>query len=211
VMIMKDLARAAALVVVAGAVLPSAATGQPAPGPVEPGPVRILITYSSRTGHTAALAKAVEEGALRHVGTLVTLKPVAEVSCAELKVADALVVGSPVYWSNMSAEVKAFFDRFTTECGFLPPAFPMRDKVGAAFVTGGEVSSGKEVALLTILAAMLGNRMIVVSEGQALGATATTGDGKAPLAPEALDEGRRLGARVVAVALDLKRGRAVIR
>lgn len=45
----------------------------------------------------------------------------------------------------------------------------MKDKIGAAFVTGGNVSSGKEVALLTIIAAMLGNRMIVVSEGRRWG------------------------------------------
>jgi NAD(P)H dehydrogenase (quinone) len=169
--------------------------------------VKVLIVYHSRTGHTAALAKAVAEGAKRGGRAAVTIKTVAEVRCAELLATDALVVGSPVYWSNMAGEVKAFFDRWTTECQVLPPAFPMRDKVGAAFVTGGEVSSGKEVALLTILAAMLGNRMIVVSEGQALGATATTGEGKLPLAEKELDEGRRLGERVAQVALTLKRGR----
>jgi NAD(P)H dehydrogenase (quinone) len=108
-------------------------------------------------------------------------KTVSEVNCAELLAADALIVGSPVYWSNMAGEVKSFFDRWTTECKVLPPDFQMRDKVGAAFVTAGDVSSGKEVTLLTILAAMIGNRMIVLSEGQALGATATTGDGKLPL------------------------------
>jgi len=170
-------------------------------------PVKILIVYHSRAGHTAALAKAVEEGAKKAGRAAVTMKTVAEVKCAELLATDALVVGSPVYWSNMAGEVKAFFDRWTTECQVLPPAFPMKDKVGAAFVTGGEVSSGKEVALLTILAAMLGNRMIVVSEGQALGATATTGEGKLPLAEKELDEGRRLGERVAQVALTLKRGR----
>ena len=47
----------------------------------------------------------------------------AEVKCDELRGSDALIVGSPVYWSNMAGEVKAFFDRWTTECGFVPPAF----------------------------------------------------------------------------------------
>jgi len=169
--------------------------------------VRILIAYHSRTGHTAALARAVEEGAKKNKRAEVTVKSVAEVKCVDLLAADAVVVGSPVYWSNMAGEVKTFFDRWTTECQVLPPAFPMRDKVGAAFVTGGEVSSGKEVALLTILAAMLSNRMIVLSEGQALGATATTGEGKAPLGEKELGEGRRLGERVAQVALALKRGK----
>jgi NAD(P)H dehydrogenase (quinone) len=169
--------------------------------------VKILIVYHSRGGHTAALAKAVVEGVKKNQHAEVTVKTVAEVKCAELLATDALVVGSPVYWSNMAGEVKSFFDRWSTECNVLPPAFPMRDKVGAAFVTAGEVSSGKEVALLTIIAAMLGNRMIVVSEGQALGATATTGEGKSPLNEKELEEGRRLGERVAQVALTLKRGK----
>jgi NAD(P)H dehydrogenase (quinone) len=169
--------------------------------------VKILIVYHSRGGHTASLAKAVAEGAKKNQLAEVTVKTVADVKCAELLATDALVVGSPVYWSNMAGEVKSFFDRWSTECNVLPPAFPMKDKVGAAFVTGGNVSSGKEVALVTIIAAMLANRMIVVSEGQALGATATTGEGKQPLDEKETEEGRRLGERVAQIALTLKRGK----
>lgn len=179
----------------------------PASPPAAGGDVRVLIAYHSAGGHTAALAQAVAEGARLEPGVVVKLESVGAVTCAELLATDALVVGSPVYWSNMSAEVKAFFDRFTLECGMLPPAFPMRDKLGAAFVTAGEVASGKETTLAGILAAMLGNRMLVLSEGQALGATATTGEGGLPLKPEALEEGRRLGRRVAATARALKRGR----
>lgn len=167
--------------------------------------VKILIAYHSRGGHTAEMAKAVAEGAKKVPQAEIAIKPVGEVKCTELLAADALVVGSPVYWSNMSGEVKTFFDRFSTECGVLPPAFQMRDKIGAAFVTGGEVSSGKEIALMTIVAAMLGNRMIVVSEGQALGAAATTGEGKSPVTEKELDEARRLGERVAQITLRLKK------
>lgn len=169
--------------------------------------VSVLVVYHSSGGHTAALAFAVADGARTVAGATVTTKRVGDVSCADLLATDALVVGSPVYWSNMSGEVKSFFDRWTTQCKMLPPAFPMKDKVGAAFVTGGEPSSGKEIALMTIVAAMLGNRMVVVSDGQALGATATTGEGGLPLDPKAIDEGRRLGARVAELAATLARGR----
>ncbi|MEK7832486.1 MAG: flavodoxin family protein [Acidobacteriota bacterium] len=172
-----------------------------------PEKIKILIVYHSPGGHTAAMAKAVAEGAKKNSLAEVTVKTVAEVKCAELLATDALVVGSPVYWSNMAGEVKSFFDRFSTDCGVLPPAFQMRDKVGGAFVTGGETSSGKEIALMTIVAAMLGNRMIVVSEGQALGAAATTGDGKSPVTEKELDEARRLGERVAQVAAMFKRGK----
>lgn len=178
-----------------------------APAPQEPPSASILVAYHSSGGHTAALAAAVAEGARKTTGAVVTVKPVGQVTCAELAATDALIVGSPVYWSNMSGEVKGFFDRWTTDCKMLPPAFPMKDKVGAAFATGGEVSSGKEIALMTMVAAMLGNRMIVVSDGQALGATATTGEGGLPLDAKALDEGRRLGSRVADLTLTLKRAR----
>ncbi len=169
--------------------------------------IKILIVYHSRGGHTADMAKAVAEGARKNPQAEISVKAVAEVKCAELLATDALVVGSPVYWSNMAGEVKTFFDRFSTECGVLPPTFQMRDKIGAAFVTGGETSSGKEIALMTIVAAMLGNRMIVISEGQALGAAATTGEGKAPVTEKELDEARRLGERVAQITATLKRGK----
>jgi NAD(P)H dehydrogenase (quinone) len=177
---------------------------QPAATSTTSGKIKILIVYHSRGGHTAEMAKAVAEGAKKNPQAEITVKPVGEVKCAELLAADALVVGSPVYWSNMAGEVKSFFDRWSTDCQVLPPAFPMRDKVGGAFVTAGEMSSGKEIALMTIVAAMLGNRMIVVSEGQALGATATTGEGKLPVTEKELNEARRLGERVAQVTLRLK-------
>ncbi|MGE0454815.1 MAG: flavodoxin family protein [Vicinamibacteria bacterium] len=186
---------------------PPAPSAAPSAGTPVPDEVRVLIAYHSAGGHTAALAQAVAEGARREPFVLVSLEPVAKVTCAELLATDALIVGSPVYWSNMSAEVKKFFDDFTLECGMLPPGFPMRDKLGAAFVTAGEEASGKETTLAGLLAAMLGNRMLVLSEGQALGATATTGEGGLPLKPEAFEEGRRLGQRVAATARLLKRGR----
>lgn len=70
--------------------------------------IKILIVYHSRGGHTAALAKAVAEGAKKNQQAEVTVKLVGEVKCAELLAADALIVGSPVYWSNMAGEVKSF-------------------------------------------------------------------------------------------------------
>src|SRR5512136_384574 len=70
--------------------------------------IHMLVAYHSVMGHTAALAKAAEEGARVVPGAEVKRTAVSEVKCSELLGADAVVVGSPVYWSNMSAEVKAF-------------------------------------------------------------------------------------------------------
>ena len=130
---------------------------------------------------------------------------VEKVTAKVLFSADALVVGSPVYWSNMAGEVKTFFDNWQFKFGVWPE-FKMRNKVGAAFATGGQVSSGKEVTMLTILAAMLGNQMVVVSDGGAFGASATT-EGKSPgVDQDELDDARALGKRVAEVAWVVKRG-----
>lgn len=172
--------------------------------------IKVLIAYYSVMGHTAAMAKAVDQGARRVPGVESKLETTSKVQCKDLLSADAVIVGSPVYWSNMAAEVKAFFDRWTHDCNVLPPTFDMKDKIGAAFVTGGEMASGKETTLLGMVVAMLGNRMIVVSEGDSLGATATTGEGKEPVSEKELEQARRLGERVARLALQFKRGKAAV-
>ncbi|MDH3769390.1 MAG: flavodoxin family protein [Nitrospirota bacterium] len=167
--------------------------------------IQVLVAYHSLSGNTEIMARSVVAGAQAVPGTRVLLQKVGEVTADLLFSSDALVVGSPVYWSNMSGEVKTFFDRWQFEFGVFPE-FKMRNKVGAAFATGGQVSSGKEVTMLTILAAMLGNQMIVVSDGGAFGASATTeGDSPGINEQEKVDA-RALGKRVAEVARMLKRG-----
>ncbi|MCH8041333.1 MAG: NAD(P)H-dependent oxidoreductase [Nitrospinae bacterium] len=169
--------------------------------------VKVLVAYHSLTGHTEKMAQAVVEGAGSVPGTVVELRRVGEVTAQQLFTADALVVGSPVYWSNMAGEVKTFFDNWQFKFGVFPE-FKMRNKVGAAFATGGQISGGKEVTMLTILAAMLGNQMIVVSGGGALGASATTEGDSPGISEQELAEARELGRRVAEVTWLVKRGQA---
>ena len=174
----------------------------------QPDTIQVLVAYHSLSGNTKTMAQSVAEGVQTVPGTRVLLHTVGEVTADLLFSSDALVVGSPVYWSNMSGEVKTFFDRWQFEFGVFPK-FKMRNKVGAAFATGGQVSSGKEVTMLTILAAMLGNQMIVVSAGGAFGASATT-EGDSPGIDEAeMADARALGKRVAEVAWMIKRGEKV--
>ena len=173
--------------------------------PAQQDTIQVLVAYHSLSGNTEIMAKSVVAGAKSVPATRVLLHKVGEVTSDLLFGSDALVVGSPVYWSNMSGEVKTFFDRWQFEFGVFPE-FKMRNKVGAAFATGGQVSSGKEVTMLTILAAMLGNQMIIVSDGGAFGASATT-EGDSP----GIDEkeraaARALGKRVAEVTWMIKRG-----
>lgn len=183
----------------------SAVSAQTASTDVQKNVVNVLVTYHSLTGHTEKMAQAVVEGAKSIPGTRVTLRRVGDVTVEQLFESDALIVGSPVYWSNMAGEVKTFFDNWQFKFGVFPE-FKMKDKVGAAFATGGQISSGKEVTMLTILSAMLGNKMIVVSEGGAFGASATT-EGSSPGIDEAeLADARALGKRVAQVTWMLKNG-----
>lgn len=172
----------------------------------EPNPlVKVLVTYHSLSGNTERMAEAVADGVKSVSGAEVRLKRVGQVTADDLLSADAVVVGSPVYWSNMSGEVKTFFDNWQFKFGVFPE-FKMKNKIGAAFATGGQVSSGKEVTMLTILAAMLGNQMIIVSGGGAFGASATTEGDSPGIDKKELADAKALGRRVAEVAAIMQKG-----
>jgi len=165
--------------------------------------VKVLVTYHSLSGNTERMAEAVVDGVKSVSGAEAILKRVGKVTAEDLFSADAVVVGSPVYWSNMSGEVKTFFDNWQFKFGVFPE-FKMKNKIGAAFAVGGQVSSGKEVTMLTILAAMLGNQMIVVSGGGAFGASATTEGDSPGIDNQELADAKELGRRVAEIAARFK-------
>jgi len=169
--------------------------------------ITVLVAYHSLSGYTEKMAREVAEGAKSVSGTRIVLKRVGEVTGPDLFSSDAVIVGSPVYWANMAGEVKTFFDNWQFKFGIFPE-FKMRNKVGAAFTTGGQVSGGKELTMLTILAAMLGNQMILVSGGGTFGASATTEGDSPGLDEKELGDARALGKRVAEVARIVKRGSA---
>ena len=167
----------------------------------DPAPVIVLVTYHSATGNTEKMAQGVAEGAKAVSGTSVVLKRVGEVIGDDLLSADAVIVGSPVYGGNMSGQVKTFFDNWGPKFGLGTATGKMRNKVGAAFATGGSISSGKEVTMLTILLSMLSHQMIVIR-----GASATTGPDSPGIDAKEIAEARDLGKRVAEVAALVKRG-----
>ena len=167
----------------------------------DPAPVIVLVTYHSATGNTEKMAQGVAEGAKAVSGTSVALKRVGEVIGDDLLSADAVIVGSPVYGGNMSGQVKTFFDNWGPKFGLGTATGKMRNKVGAAFATGGSISSGKEVTMLTILVSMLSHQMIVIR-----GASATTGPDSPGIDAKEIAEARDLGKRVAEVAAFVKRG-----
>lgn len=169
-------------------------------------PVTVLVAYHSAAGNTEKMAQEVSDGARAVSGTRVVLKKVTDVIAEDLLSADALVVGSPVYFGNMSGEVKTFFDNWGLKFGFQFRDRKMRNKVGGAFATGASTSNGKEVTILTILGAMLINQMIVTSGGGGFGASATTGPDSPGIDAKELAEARDLGKRIAEVAATFKRG-----
>jgi len=138
--------------------------------------VNVLIAYHSVTGNTEKMAQGVAEGAKAVADANVVLKRVGEVAADDLLSSDAVIVGSPVYFGNMSGEVKTFLDNWLLKFDFFRD-FKMQNKVGGAFTTGGSISNGKEITMMAILEAMLINKMIVASAGGSFGfgASATTG------------------------------------
>jgi NAD(P)H dehydrogenase (quinone) len=168
-------------------------------------PITVLVTFHSGSGNTEKMAQGVADGAKGVAGTTVVLKRVGDVAAADLLSSDAVIVGSPVYFANMSGEVKTFFDNWSLKFGLFQDR-KMRNKVGAAFATGASVSNGKEVTMLTILAAMLINQMVVVSGGGGFGASATTGPDSPGIDEKEVAEARELGRRVAEFTALVKRG-----
>jgi NAD(P)H dehydrogenase (quinone) len=188
-------------VVLAAVFLLGSSTTQAADAP----PVTVLVVYHSASGNTEKMAQGVAEGAKAMSGTKVILKPVSEAAADDLLSSDAVIVGSPVYFGNMSGEVKTFLDNWNLKFR-LSQERRMSNKVGGAFATGASISNGKEVTMMTILGAMLLNQMIVVSGGGGFGASATTGPTSPGIDDKELADARDLGKRVAEVASVIKRG-----
>ncbi len=161
----------------------------------------VLIVYYSKTGNTEAMAQAVYRGAMKVEGVNVVLKTTEEANNQDLIDADAIIVGSPVYNANVAPQVASFISSWPFE------GQPLKDKLGAAFVTAGGVSSGEEITQMNILQSMLIFGMIVMGGpdwSTPFGASAIRGDDffpySEPIHPGFLEKGSALGERVAKTA-----------
>jgi len=116
---------------------------------------KILVVYDSKTGNTKKMAFAVAEGAKQIKGVKVIVKRVEQVSVEDFLGVDGIIMGSPTYYGQMSAKLKALIDESVEIHGKL------EGKVGAAFTSSGGTTTGAETTLLSILQAMLVHGMIV--------------------------------------------------
>ena len=117
--------------------------------------LRVLIVYDSKTGNTEKMAFAVAEGVKEIEGIDVLAKRVDKTTNEDLLKADGIIVGSPTYYGQMSAKIKAMFDES------IKVHKKLEGKVGAAFTSSGGVASGAETTIISILEAMLVHGMII--------------------------------------------------
>ena len=116
---------------------------------------KILVVYDSNSGNTEKMALAVAKGAESAGDIEVTMKKAEQTKPADLLAADGIVMGSPTYFGQMSAKLKALVDRSEQVHKQLG------GKVGGAFTSSGGTASGAETTLLSIVHAMLIHGMIV--------------------------------------------------
>lgn len=161
--------------------------------------INVLVVYYSATGNTEKMAKAVVEGAKKIPGVEAVAKTPDKVIEADLKTADAIVLGSPTYYGNMAGPMKSFIDDW-----WLKYQITLIDKVGGVFATGGSETGGKEQVIHSLITSLLNAGMIIAGplEGPFGMAGVTALD---PVNETALKEARSLGERVANVALRFKK------
>ncbi len=155
---------------------------------------KILIVYDSKSGNTETMALAVAKGAEQAGDLEVTVKRAEETKNSDLLAADGIIMGSPTYFGQMSAKLKAVIDES------VKVHKELIGKVGGAFTSSGGTASGAETTLLSIVQAMLIHGMIVQgrADDKHYGVAVAGAPKKRDLA-----ECEKLGKRVAALVLKL--------
>lgn len=195
---------------------------------------KVLVLYYSSYGHIETMAKAVAEGAAS-AGATVDIKRVPETAPAEVVAAahfkadhdypeaqpeelahyDAIIVGAPTRFGNMSSQMGAFWDR----TGGLWFSGALIGKVGGAFSSSATQHGGNESTLFAIHKTLLHHGLLVVglpysfqgqmdnseiTGGSPYGATTiASGDGSRQPSGNELDGARFQGRHIAEIATKL--------
>ena len=120
--------------------------------------MKVSIIYVSQTGNTEAEAEYIEEGILEKY-PFIQVKRMDisedEVDVEFLQTSDAVIFGSPVYFTSMSWELKRWFDNSFR--------IDLEGRLGAAFVTAQSPVGGTDTALMEMIRHMLAKGMLVFS------------------------------------------------
>ncbi len=129
-------------------------------------------------------------------GKCVTNDDMQKMIIPELLLCDAVVLGSPVYFNNVSSQMKAFMDRTHCLIGLL------RNTIGGSIVVGRKY--GAESATTAINAFFLKHTMIPANRG-VLGIAFESGDIDKDAG--ALEDTKKLGIRITDLTKQIKRER----
>lgn len=144
----------------------------------EPRVTKVLVLYYSSYGHIEIMANAVAEGVRQHPGAEAIVKRVQELappevtskygykldqaapfaSPSELGDYDAIIVGSPTRFGNMTAQMRNFWD----QTGPLWVQNALLGKVGAAFTSTASQHGGQETTIQSIHTTLLHHGMVIV-------------------------------------------------
>jgi len=196
---------------------------------------KVLVLYHSMYGHIETMANAVAEGARGVAGVEVTVKRVPETmdaeifknaggktdqaaevaTAAELADYDAIIVGTPTRFGNMSGQMRNFFD----QTGGLWAKGALAGKVASVFTSTG-TGGGQEMTITSTWTTLAHHGMIIVpigyttpelfdisqvSGGTPYGAsTLAGGDGSRQPDARELTIARHQGAHVAKIAAKLK-------
>ena len=115
-----------------------------------------------------------------------------------------IIIGTPVYFGNMTFLCKAFLDRCIV---FRKNKFALGGKVGGVLAVGGCRNGGQELTIQSVQAALLSQQLVLVGDGVPtahIGATVWSG-GKSDVTEDTfgMSTAKNLGRHVAKVALRL--------
>lgn len=203
-----------------------------------PTPVNVAVIYYSSTGTVATIAKAMAGDAER-AGARVRLRRAAElapqaaidsnpawaenaratadipeVSPDDMAWADAVILGSPTRYGNVTAQLKQFLDTL----GGMWQAGQLADKVYSGFTSSATAHGGQESTLLALYNTIHHFGGILVTpgytdptkfvDGNPYGTSHVAGQGDIPVGEQTLTAARVQAERVVKFTRAIKAGLA---
>lgn len=121
----------------------------------------------------------------------------------KLMESQGMIIGSPVYFGNVTAQLKMLMDRSRP----LRMDFKLKNKVGGAISVGGSRNGGQETTISAIHEFMLIHDVILVGDGAPLAHYGGTGVGGAKEDTGSdevgLETSKNLGGRVAELAIKL--------
>lgn len=155
----------------------------------------VLVLYYSRNGATQAMARHIARGVESVEGASATLRTVPEIgahdgqdaaqvpasgapyaSVDELGTCAALALGSPTYFGNMAAPLKAFLDRTSG----LWMSGALIDKPACVFTSTSSPHGGHEATLISMMLPLLHHGMLIAGIPYSETALSETAGGGTP-------------------------------